>query len=145
MSKFQPFPSDKCLNFLPVHLYFFLSRTGGQSIISIPVETHSAWVKLGLGREFKADGPNPLLCHIIFVVSLTMTFLFSVQNVATIVTSSHRNFFRCQPSSNNPCRPTGVYHSLLKGQLWGGGGPCWFLAKIPVPVEILAIQADYSR
>ncbi len=34
--KISAFPSDKCLNFLPVHLFFYLSRTGGQSIISIP-------------------------------------------------------------------------------------------------------------
>ncbi len=36
--KNSAFPSDKCLNFLPVHLYFYLSRTGGQSIISIPAK-----------------------------------------------------------------------------------------------------------
>ena len=30
------FPSEKYLNFLPVHLYFDLSRTGGQHVISIP-------------------------------------------------------------------------------------------------------------
>ncbi len=34
--KISAVPSDKCLNFSPVHLYFYLSRTGGQSIISIP-------------------------------------------------------------------------------------------------------------
>ncbi len=34
--KTSAFPSDKCVNFLPVHLYFYLSRTGEQSIISIP-------------------------------------------------------------------------------------------------------------
>ncbi len=31
------FPSDKYLKILLVHLYFYLSRTGGQSVISIPV------------------------------------------------------------------------------------------------------------
>ncbi len=34
--KISAFPSGKCLNFLPVHLYFYLSWTGGQSIISTP-------------------------------------------------------------------------------------------------------------
>ena len=44
--KISAFPSDKCLNFLPVHLYFYLSRTGGQSIISIPVMNNYFYIQI---------------------------------------------------------------------------------------------------
>ncbi len=37
ISKIAGFPSEKCLKFLLVRLYFYLSRTGGQSVISMPV------------------------------------------------------------------------------------------------------------
>ncbi len=36
IDKISAFPSEKCKFFLPVHHYFYLSRTGGQSVISIP-------------------------------------------------------------------------------------------------------------
>ena len=35
IGKILAFPSEKCLNYLPAHHYFYLSRTGGQSVISI--------------------------------------------------------------------------------------------------------------
>ena len=34
--KILAFPSEKHLKLLPVHLYFYLSQTEGQSVISIP-------------------------------------------------------------------------------------------------------------
>ncbi len=36
IDKISAFPSEKCQKYLPVHHYFYLSRTGGQSVISIP-------------------------------------------------------------------------------------------------------------
>ena len=43
VSKMLAFPSEKCLKYLPVHHYFYLSRTGGQSVISIPVKKAPLW------------------------------------------------------------------------------------------------------
>ncbi len=77
--KISAFPSDKCLYFLPVHLYFYLSRKGGQSIISIPAVMilnkcdllHVTFIKYCLkpGIHSRMSKVNKLVANMDFVVT----------------------------------------------------------------------------
>ncbi len=59
ISTISAFPSEMCLNSLLVRLYFYLSRTGGQRVISIPGfwlgnnKKSTIWLRMRCLRQLK--------------------------------------------------------------------------------------------
>ncbi len=63
--KISAFPSENCLKLLPTRLHFYLSRTGGQSVISIPVRLEA---RLRVTLIFQLLDPD-WHCSILWVIS----------------------------------------------------------------------------